>query len=148
MATRTYDVSRASTTVEAGEAGEGTRGAGWVTFAAIMLGLAGVWNVIDGVLALNSSKVYGVNTVYVFSDLRTWGWIVLILGGLQLIAAGTVVTGNEFARWFGILAAGVNALGQLAFVPVYPFWALMIFAADVVVIFGLAVYGGKKLRKA
>ena len=145
MATRTYDASRASTTVEAGE---GTRGAGWVTFAAIMLGLAGIWNVIDGLLALGSSKVYGVNTVYVFSDLRTWGWIVLILGALQLVAAGTVFTGNEFARWFGILAAGVNALGQLAFVPVYPFWALMLFAADVVVIYGLAVYGGKKLRTA
>ena len=145
MATRTYDASRASTTVEAGE---GARGAGWVTFAAIMLGLAGIWNVIDGLLALGSSKVYGVNTVYVFSDLRTWGWIVLILGALQLVAAGTVFTGNEFARWFGILAAGVNALGQLAFVPVYPFWALMLFAADVVVIYGLAVYGGKKLRKA
>ena len=113
MATRTYDASRASTTVEAGE---GARGAGWVTFAAIMLGLAGIWNVIDGLLALGSSKVYGVNTVYVFSDLRTWGWIVLILGALQLVAAGTVFTGNEFARWFGILAAGVNALGQLAFV--------------------------------
>jgi hypothetical protein len=145
MATRTYDASRASTTVEAGE---GARGAGWVTFAAIMLGLAGIWNVIDGLLALGSSKVYGVNTVYVFSDLRTWGWIVLILGALQLVAAGTVFTGNEFARWFGILAAGVNALGQLAFVPVYPFWALMLFAADVVVIYGLAVYGGKKLRTA
>ena len=143
MATRTYDVSRTAA-VES----EGVKGVGWVTFAAIMLGLAGIWNFIDGLLALDSSKVYGVNTTYVFSDLRTWGWIVLFLGILQLLAAFAIFSGSEAARWFGIVVAGVNAIGQLAFVPVYPFWALMMFAADVVVIYGLAVYGGKKLREA
>jgi predicted membrane metal-binding protein len=119
-----------------------------VVFAAVMLGLAGTWNVIDGILALANSKVYGVNSVYVFSDLRTWGWIVLLLGALQLFASFAVFTGSEFARWFGIVAAGLNAIAQLAFVPVYPFWALMMFSADILVIYGLAVYAGKKLRTA
>jgi hypothetical protein len=145
MATRTYGLDTAST--ETDEYGD-VRGAGWMVFAAVMLGLAGTWNVIDGILALANSKVYGVNTVYVFSDLRTWGWIVLLLGALQLVAAFAVFTGSEFARWFGIVAAGLNAIAQLAFVPVYPFWALMMFSADILVIYGLAVYAGKKLRTA
>jgi hypothetical protein len=57
-----------------------------------------------------------------------------------------VLSGSEFARWFGIVSAGLNALGQLAFVPAYPWWALAMFSVDVLIIYGLAVYGGSRLR--
>jgi hypothetical protein len=124
------------------------RGLGWLTFAGVMLGLAGLWNLFDGILALANSKFYGVNHTYVFSDLRTWGWIVLFLGIIEMIASFALFAGSQLARWFGVAAAGINAIGQLAFVPVYPFWALMIFALDVLVIYGLAVYGGQKLTEA
>jgi hypothetical protein len=123
-------------------------GVGWVTFAAVMLGLAGVWNSIDGILAISSSRVYTGHSTLVFSNLNTWGWIVLILGIIQLIAAGSLIAGSEFARWFGIAAAGLNAIGQLLFVPVYPFWAISMFTVDLLIIYGLAVYAGKRLRVA
>ena len=123
-------------------------GVGWVTFAAVMLGLAGVWNSIDGILAISSSRVYTGHSTLVFSNLNTWGWIVLILGIVQLIAAGSLVAGSEFARWFGITSAGLNAIGQLLFVPVYPFWAISMFTVDLLIIYGLAVYAGKRLRIA
>ena len=123
-------------------------GVGWVTFAAVLLGLAGIWNVIDGILAISSSRVYGGHEVFVFSDLNTWGWIVMILGITQGIAGLTLLTGSEFGRWFGIVAAGLNAIGQLMYVPVYPFWALAMFSVDVLIIYALAVYGGSRLRQA
>jgi hypothetical protein len=138
MATQTY-----SQAVD-----EEVRGIGWVAFAGILLGLGGVWNIIDGILAINRSKVYGVNHTYIFSDLRTWGWITLVLGVLLVVAAFAVFNGSEIARWFGIVAAGINGIGQLAFVPVYPFWALMMFALDVLIIYALAVHAGKRLREA
>jgi hypothetical protein len=120
------------------------RGSGWLMYAAIMLGFAATYNVIDGVLALANSKVYAANATYVFSDLRTWGWIVLLLGILEGIAAFTVLAGSNFARWFGVAAAGLNAIGQLMFVSAYPFWALAMFATDLLIIYALAVYGGQK----
>jgi hypothetical protein len=144
MATRAYDMDGAAGADEYDD----VRGMGWIAFAGIMLGLAGTWNFIDGILAISKSKVYGVNTTYVFSDLRTWGWIILVLGCLQLLATFAIFAGSEFARWFGIVVAGLNAIAQLGFVPVYPFWALMMFTADILIIYGLAVYGGKKLREA
>jgi len=150
MTTPTYEVqsqTEGRATPSADEYGD-ARGVGWLTFAAVMLGLAGTWNVFDGILALANSKVFGVNRTYVFSDLRTWGWIVLALGCLQLLAAFLIFAGSEFARWFGIAVAGVNALAQLAFVPVYPVWAITMFAADVLVICGLSAYAGHKLRDA
>jgi hypothetical protein len=123
-----------------------TKGVGWVVFAAVLLGLAGIWNFIDGILAISSSHVYVANAHYVFSDLNTWGWIVLILGCLEGFAAFTLLTGSELARWFGIAVAGVNAIGQLAFVPAYPWWSIAMFAVDILIIYGLAVYGGSRLR--
>ena len=56
------------------------RGLGWISFAAIMLGLAGLWNVLEGFLAIGKSRVYVNEETFVFSDLNTWGWIILVLG--------------------------------------------------------------------
>ena len=123
-----------------------SRGVGWVTFAAVMLGLVGTWNFFDGILAISKSHVYTANASYVFSDLNTWGWIVLILGIVQGLAALAILSGSEWARWFGIVVAGVNAIGQLAFIPVYPWWGLAMFAVDVLIIYALAVYGGSRLK--
>jgi hypothetical protein len=121
-------------------------GGGWIVFAASLLGLAGLWNVIQGILAIGDSRVYVGETTFVFSDLNTWGWIILVLGVAQLLAAFAIVGGSEFARWFGIACAGVNAIGQLFFISAYPFWAIAIFALDILIIYALAVYGGSRLR--
>jgi hypothetical protein len=121
-------------------------GIGWVTFAAVMLGLSGLWNFIEGIAAISNAHVYVANANYVFSDLNTWGWIVLVLGALQGFAAFAVLTGSEIGRWFGVAVAGVNAIGQLMFLPAYPLWALAMFSVDMLIIYGLAVYGGKRLR--
>ena len=126
----------------------GPAGGGWVAFAGFMLGLAGIWNVIEGILAISESRVFVGEQVFVFSDLNTWGWIILALGVLQLIAAFTVVSGNEFGRWIGIGAAGANAIGQLLFVPAFPLWAMSMFALDILIIYALSVYGGSRLRGA
>ena len=120
------------------------RGIGWVTFAGVMLALASMVNVIDGIVALAKSKFFIGSAVYVFSDLRTWGWIVLVLGILEGIAAAYLFTGSQWARWFGISVAGLNALAQLMFVQAYPWWSLVLFATDVAIIYGLAVYGGRR----
>jgi hypothetical protein len=129
------------------EAYDTVEGAGWVTFAAVLLGLAGAFNVFDGILALSKSRFYTAEATYVFSDLNTWGWIVLVLGILQLLAAFSLMGGSELARWFGIFVASLNAIGQLMFVPAYPFWALSLFAVDILIIYALAVYGGRRLRQ-
>ena len=125
----------------------GVRGGGWVSFAAIMLAFAGVFTLISGIVALGDASFYVANAHYVFSNLRTWGWIMTIVGVVQLIAAGAVVTGSEWARWVGIVIAGLNAIAQLAWIQAYPFWAICMFAVDVLVIYGLSMYGGAKLRR-
>jgi hypothetical protein len=123
-------------------------GGGWLTFAAVLLGFAGTFNIIAGIAAIADSRVYTDHATYVFSNLNTWGWIILILGVLQILAAFGIVAGSNWARWFGIACATLNAFGQLYFLNAYPFWALTMFTVDMLVIYGLAVYGGQKGRTA
>ena len=124
----------------------GPEGGGLLLFAVAMMMVAGVWAVIEGIAAIANSRIYTDNAVFVFSDLKTWGWIVLLLGALMLLAAFTVLTGSQFARWFGITAAGLNAIGQLFFIQAYPLWSMAMFAADIIIIYALATYAGPKLR--
>jgi hypothetical protein len=88
------------------------KGIGWVMFSAIVLGFAGVWAFFEGILAISSSKVYVANASYVFSNLHTWGWIVMCLGLLAIFAAFALFAGSEFARWFGIAMALSIEIGR------------------------------------
>ena len=142
MATSTYDAGRAAMKAYDVEGG------GWITFAAIMLGLVGTFNVLEGILAIANSRVYTAHQTFVFSNLNTWGWIILVLGVFQLIAAFSLFGGSEIARWFGVSIAGVNAIGQLYYVPAYPIWSLMLFAVDILIIYGLVAYAGRQMRNA
>jgi hypothetical protein len=119
-------------------------GLGWLLFAGIMLLVAGVLNIIYGIAAVGNSSFFVANTKYIISDLHTWGWVTLVLGAIQVIAAFSIWAGNEFGRWFGIAAASLNAIGALLSIPGYPFWSLAIFAVDIIIIYGLAAYGGSR----
>jgi hypothetical protein len=57
------------------------------------------FNFFDGMLAVSKSRFYTHDATYVFSNLNTWGWIIMVLGTLQLVAAFTLFGGSEFARW-------------------------------------------------
>jgi len=120
------------------------RGYGLVLFAGVLLLVVGFWNLIYGISALAKSSVFVANAHYVFGDLRTWGWITLIIAVLQLLAGIGVMTGNQAARWAGIVLVGLNAINQMFFIPAYPFWSLMIIAFDIVALYGLCAYGSKE----
>jgi len=115
-----------------------------IVFAVVLLFTVGFFNLIQGIAAIARSHVFIANAHYVIGDLRAWGWVALILGALQLLAALGIVAGNQVARWFAVAVIGLNAIGQLFFVPAYPFWALTIIAVDVVALWGLCAYGSRE----
>ena len=121
-----------------------TEGSGWVLFSGIMIMTVAVLNIIWGIAAIGNSSFFVQDTKFIFSELNTWGWIVLVIGALQLAAAFSVWAGGTFGRWFGIAAATVNAIAALLSIPAYPFWSLAIFAVDILIIYGLATYGGDR----
>ena len=121
-----------------------TDGSGWVLFSGIMIMTVAVLNIIWGIAAIGNSSFFVQGSRYIFSELNTWGWIVLIIGALQLAAAFSIWAGGAFGRWFGIAVASLNAIAALLSIPAYPVWAFAVLALDVLVIYGLAVYGGDR----
>jgi hypothetical protein len=120
------------------------RGAGWAGFAAILFLVIGIWNIIEGVFGLARSSFWtSTGAHYTISDLRTWSWIVLIWGVIELLAGLSIMAGGSFGRWAGIFIAGVAILIQLMFLPAYPFWALIAIFVYVMIMYGLIVYPNK-----
>jgi len=136
MAQQTYAGSDRPTYVD-------DRGGGWITFAGVMILIVAILNIIDGIAAISKSSFFVGGAKYIVSDLKTWGWIVLIVGVVELFVAFGIWAGNQLARWTGIVVVSLNVIAQLMFIPAYPFWALAIFTLDILVLYGLAAYGGR-----
>jgi hypothetical protein len=104
----------------------------------------GCFNLIYGIAGIANSHVFVANAHFVFANLKTWGWITLILAVLQVLAGIGVLAGNQLARWFGVVLVGLNAIDQMLYLPAYPFWSLTIIAVDVVALYGLCAYGSRE----
>ena len=113
-------------------------GLGRAIFVAVFLLIGGVLNIIYGIAAISKSHFFVSGAHYVFSDLKGMGWITLIIGALEILAALSLFAGGSFGRWFGIFAAGLAGIGALLDVRVLPFWSICVFALSVIVIYQLA----------
>jgi hypothetical protein len=119
---------------------------GWVTFAGVLLLIAGVLNIIYGIAAIGDSRFFVADQKYILSNLHTWGWVTLVLGALQFFAAFSLWSGGLYGRIVGITAAGLSAIAALLSIPAYPFWSLAIFALDIVIIHQIATRGTEGRR--
>jgi len=117
-------------------------GAGWILFATIMFIVAATLNVIWGIAAVSNSHFFVGNAHYIVSSLNTWGWIAIAFGAAEGLAAMSIWLGGAFGRWFGIIIAGLGCVLAMFTIPAYPFWSLTLVALSVLVVYGLAAYGG------
>lgn len=116
---------------------------GWVGFAAIILILNGVFSVVQGLVALIGSNSYYVVTdgSLFLLDLTGWGWWNLIIGAALVLTGLALITGATWARVVAVIVAGLSAIGQLLLVPAQPWWALIVIAIDVLVIYAVTAHG-------
>jgi hypothetical protein len=118
------------------------RGAGRVVFAAILLMLVGTINIIYGIGALDDANIFVNDTRFVLDDLNTLGWVLIILGVVQLTAGFSLLAGNTYGRVIGIIAGSLGALGALFSIGGdNPWWSLAVFALCIYVVYGLIVFG-------
>jgi hypothetical protein len=123
---------------------EDSYGQGLVTFAGVMLLIAAILNTLYGIAAIDNANFFVNNARYVFGDLSTWGWFLVALGILQFLAALAVWRGAPWGRWFGVTWATVNAILQMLWIPASPVLAMTILTMDIIAIYGLLAYGGRR----
>ena len=118
------------------------RGTGRVAFAGILLLIVGTLNVIYGIGALDNANLFVNDTRFILSDLNTLGWVLIVLGIIQLTGGFSLLAGNAYGRVIGIVAASLGAIGALFSIGGNdPWWSVCIFALCVYVIYGIAEFG-------
>jgi hypothetical protein len=118
------------------------RGAGRVVFAAILLLIAGTINIIYGIGALDDANIFVNDQRFILTNLNTLGWVLIILGVIQLAGGVSLMAGNTFGRVIGIIGGSLGAISALLSIGGhYPWWSLGIFVLSVYVVHGIFVYG-------
>jgi hypothetical protein len=118
------------------------RGAGRVVFAAILLLMLGTINIIYGIGALDDANYFVDDTRFVLDNLNTLGWVLIILGVIQLTGGFSLMAGSTYGRVIGIVGGSLGAIGALLSIGQgNPWWSLAVFALCVYVVHGIIVFG-------
>jgi hypothetical protein len=119
------------------------RGTGRALFAAIMLTIVGALNIIYGIGALDDANIFvGDDQRFILTNLSTLGWVLIILGVVQLTGGISLFSGNTYGRVIGLVGASFGAIGALLSIGgAYPWWSLAIFALCVYIVHGLLILG-------
>jgi hypothetical protein len=118
------------------------RGVGRAVLAATLLLIAGTLNIIYGIGALDDANIFVNDKRYIFTNLNTMGWVLIILGVIQLAGGVSLFAGNTFGRVIGVIGASLGAIAALLSIGgAYPWWSLGIFLLCIYIIHGLFIYG-------
>jgi hypothetical protein len=116
--------------------GSAVEGSSYSNFAGIFLFVVGLFNVLEGFMTL-WRKEYFEGADLVVSNLQTWGWAMLIIGVVQVLAGWLVLSRSSVGRWVGIIIIVISMLASFVAIGVYPFWTFIILAIDAMVLWGL-----------
>jgi hypothetical protein len=118
------------------------RGAGRTLLAATLLLIAGTLNIIYGIGALDDANIFVNDKRYIFTNLNTMGWVLIVLGLIQLTGGVSLFAGNAYGRVIGIIGGSLGAIGALLSIGgAYPWWSLGIFFLCVYIVHGIFIYG-------
>ena len=121
------------------------RGAGRAVFAGALLLIAGTLNIIYGIGALDDANIFVNDKRYIFSNLHTMGWVLIVLGLIQLTGGISLYAGKTWGRIIGVVGASLGAIGALLSIGgSYPWWSLGIFFLCLYIIHGIFVYGDEQ----
>ncbi len=124
------------------------RRSGWVTYAGVMASIAGVYNLLSGIAAIADDArlsqypgLADIDEVLYGVDLSTWGWFWAIVGGLQLVTAGLIFARSIAGQMLGIVFASISAMLTVFIMWIYPVWALVVLALNMMIIYALTAHG-------
>jgi hypothetical protein len=114
--------------------------AGWVAFAGGLLLMLGTLNLVYGFFGLFEDEVLIASEgQLILVDLTAWAVLTLIFGAVQILTGVGLFMANAVARVVAIILAILHAVAQLTAFSAYPFWATLMIAMDIVLLFALTV---------
>jgi hypothetical protein len=118
------------------------RGTGRALLAATLLVIVGTLSIIYGIGALDDANIFANDKRYILTNPNTLGWVLIVLGVIQLAGGFSLMAGNTYGRVIGIIGGSLGAIGALLSIGgSYPWWSLGIFFLCVYVVHGIFIYG-------
>jgi hypothetical protein len=115
---------------------------GFIAFAAMIMFMAGGFQIIAGLVAIFTNEFYVATPRYLLEfDVTSWGWIHLLVGLIMVGAGSGLLSGRTWARVVGVTLAMLSAFANFAFIPYYPIWSLIVITLDVFIIWALVAHG-------
>src|SRR4051794_10933703 len=112
---------------------------GWVAFAGIVMGTAGLLNILQGTVALFNDGYYTGKVVAI--DYAVWGVILLVTGLILCVTGYGVLTGQTWARIVGVVIASIDAVINFAFIGAFPIWSILAVSLNLIAIYAMSVHG-------
>jgi hypothetical protein len=107
-----------------------------------LLLIVGFLNIIYGIGALDDASIFVNDTRFILDNLNTLGWVLIILGVIQITGGFSLMAGNTYGRVLGIVGGSLGAIGALLSIGgAFPWWSLGIFVLCVYVVHGIIVFG-------
>ncbi|MFI5045446.1 MAG: hypothetical protein ACHQIG_00160 [Acidimicrobiia bacterium] len=119
------------------------QGTGWVAFAGVILILAGLLDVVNGLWALDHKNTPGDALLYE-NNLERWGWFYVIVGIVVIVAGFAVFQHKSWAVTVGVIVAVIGAVTNMFWIFQFPIASIVLVIIYVMVIYALVVYGGRE----
>jgi hypothetical protein len=111
---------------------------GWAIFVGVVLLVVGSLDALWGLAAILNDEIVVVGgRGALIIDLKTWGWVHLIIGSLMALTGLGLFVENTAARIAAIFFVAVNAVTQIVWFPAAPLWAFLMIILDVTIIYQL-----------
>ena len=114
---------------------------GWVAFAGIVMGTAGLLNILQGTVALFNDGYYTAGGDAFSIDSTVWGVVLLATGLILCFTGYGVLTGRTWARIVGVVIASIDAVINFAFIGAFPIWSILAVSLNLIAIYAISVHG-------
>ena len=124
-------------------------GAGWKLYASVLIVIAAVWNIANGLIAVFDDNLFEqiedrANVeLPITNTIEAWGWVAIGLGVLLLFAAVWIMKGATWARLVGVFVVAANMIFHMGYLSAFPFWSALTIGLCALALYGLVVHGGR-----
>lgn len=117
---------------------------GWVTYAAVLLTVGAVGNLVWGLAALKDADTWGdayplIDSTMV-GPLESWGWFAVLWAVVLVVGAALLWSGHSSGQVIGVTVASLSAVFWLIAMPAFALFALTAILLDALAIYGLVVH--------
>jgi hypothetical protein len=114
-------------------------GVGVLLFAASWLLVIGLLNLFYAISVIAGSEIFITTAGWLVGDARPWGWLMLIVALVQLVAAGGIFAGRRWALWIAVVSVFGHIVAAIMFLSDSTLLGVLLLGLDVTVLGSLAI---------